>query len=72
MPTALAGGAAVNTSTTACNNSQRDNFVGVQARQDIARGYQRAVPDRQVTAELSQVKIGVNYRFAPGAVVAKY
>jgi opacity protein-like surface antigen len=37
VTTPVAGGAAVNTSTTACNNSQRDNFAGVQAGADIAR-----------------------------------
>jgi opacity protein-like surface antigen len=31
------GGPVVNTSTTACNNSQHDSFAGVQAGADIAR-----------------------------------
>lgn len=37
VTTPQAGGAAVNTATTTCANSQRDDFAGVQAGADIAR-----------------------------------
>jgi opacity protein-like surface antigen len=35
--TPTAGGAAVNTAATSCNNSERDTFAGIQAGADIAR-----------------------------------